>query len=80
MQTVTIDTSKGKVTGLRAGNSLKFLGIRYGEPAVNENRFSPPIAVAAAGPKAAVDAATFPNRSMQAREEGSMGRRKSRAR
>ena len=68
-----IDTRIGQVRGLDDDGVVSFLGLRYGQPPVGELRFMPP--VPAARWEGVYDATRWPNRSMQAQTEGSMGQK-----
>ena len=60
---VTVNTRRGEIRGLRADGVLHFRGVRYAEPPVRENRFRAPLA---ASPWTGIwDATGFPNRCMQ---------------
>jgi para-nitrobenzyl esterase len=69
-QTSLIDTRRGQVRGLDEDGVLSFLGLRYGQPPVDELRFMPP--VPASGWEGVYDATHWPNRAMQAQTAGSM--------
>lgn len=65
------DTRSGRIRGLDTNGCSTFLGIRYGEPPVAEQRFMPPIA---AGSWTGIyDATQWPNRPMQPNSLGTMG-------
>jgi len=66
-----IDTRAGRIRGLDLNECTAFLGIRYGEPPVDERRFMPPIA--AGSWSGTYDATEWPNRPMQPSTLGTMG-------
>lgn len=67
----TITTRLGKITGIDDGKVRTFLGVRYAEPPIGERRFLPPVAVSPW--QGTFDAATHPNRAIQAPQAGILG-------
>lgn len=67
----TIKTKLGPVTGIDEGDAKSFLGLRYANPPIGNQRFLPP--VPAASWQDTFDATCHPNRPMQPQTVGTLG-------
>jgi len=67
---VLTKTRQGQIEGLPVDGGTAYLGIRFGEPPVDDLRFMPPLA---ATPWSGVhDGTRWPNRAMQSKKLGTM--------
>jgi len=65
------NTQLGKIRGVDLNECQAFLGVRFGEPPTGPRRFMPPIATSQW--QGTFDATSWPNRSMQPNQLGTMG-------
>ena len=66
-------TRLGSISGIDDNQIQTFLGVRYGEPPINERRFK--ASVASGGWSNTLDATSFPNRAMQDKKLDADGRK-----